>query len=97
MTATATIGTVDASVDSFISYEKKSKNSDRAGAFSKKGYAIIPTNGELDILQYAKIGIATLRFFTHLDRGGYRVFIYGVLQDIARTHCKEKDVAYVLE
>jgi len=94
VTATATIGTVDASVDSFISYEKKSKNSDRTGTFSKKGHAIIPTNGELDILQYAKIGIATLRFFTHLDRGeSYRVFIYEVLQDIARTHCKEKDVA----
>ena len=55
VTATATIGTVDASGASFISYEKKSKNSDRTGTFSKKGHAIIPTNGELDILQYAKM------------------------------------------
>ena len=94
--ATTSIGTVDASVDSFVSYEKKKKrkNGNNSIAFSKKGLlTLIPANGDLDILQYAKIGIATMRFFALCGRGeSYRAFVGEVLRDIARTHCKKKDV-----
>ena len=91
--STASIGTVDASVDSFVSYEKRRrKHGDNTSKISKN--TLKPANGDLEILQFAKIGIATLRFFALCGRNErHRAFICEVLRDLARTHCKKKDVA----
>jgi hypothetical protein len=94
------IGTVDASVDSFFSIIHN-ENGGEEGASKKK--KITPAAGDLDILQFAKLGIATMRFFLSqlpprtmrdIDKSNKNKIadIREVLLRIALTHCNSKDV-----